>query len=168
MATTTRLALPYPVVGDPPTVEAHIQALAEATDALGPLGGKRRTADSAAITTTETIVVDTPSLSLAASSVFTLRFFVRADTSVVGTDVYLRIRDTNTSGTIRGEGLGFRSVVVGPDLAVLEAIYRTTTAESKVFVGTLVRTVGTGNIVAKVPTHLIVTREGPTTLIGDF
>lgn len=168
MATTAKYALRYPGPLDQPLGPAQIQNLAEDCDSLGLVGASRRTADSATITTTETIVANTSSLTLAASSAFALRFFARVDTSVVPTDAYMRIRDTNVIGVIRGEGLGARSVVVGPDLCLLEVIYRTTISETKVFVGTLVRTAGTGTIIAKVPTHLMVTRLGPSALVGDF
>jgi hypothetical protein len=144
-----------------------MQLLAEAVDGYGLVGGKRRTANSANITTTETIVVDTASLTLVASSAFVVRFYCRFDPSVAATDVVARIRDTNTSGTERAavNGLG---VYTTRNYVVAEFVYKTTTAESKVWVGTLVRLAGTGNIQAAVPTHLAVYRVIPSASFGDF
>lgn len=168
MPSTAKLGLRYPALGDAPNGPLALQQLAEDVDALGVLGGKRRTADSAAITTTEVVVVDTPVFALAAASVFLVEFYARCDTSAASTDVRMRIRDTGLGGVIRGETVAFRSVAVYPDYGTITAIYKTTIAELKAFAGTVVREAGTGTITVKVPTHILVWRLGPSSLIGDF
>lgn len=166
MPATAKYGLRYPSLGDPPNGPLAFQNLATDVDALGDLGGKRRTADSATITTTETVVIDTPVFALAASSVFLIEFYSRLDTLVGGVDARMRIRDTGLGGTIRGEvGVGN---ILYTNHGILRVLYKTTTAELKAFAGTLIREAGTGTITAKVPTHLIVSRRGPSTLMGDF
>lgn len=168
-ASTPRLGLPYPVTGDAPDGPTQLKALATAIDNLGVLGGKRRTAASANITTIESTVVDTQTLALAANSVFQIEFHLAATVSVAATDLDMKIRLTSVSGTIVGEGqLSCPYISPQPHNKSLVVIYKTTTAELDYFAGTIVRIGGTGNIVAVVPTSIIVTNIGPSANIGDF
>jgi hypothetical protein len=143
--------------------------LAADVDALGILGGKRRTGISSNIVTIETIVVDTQTLSLAANSVFQVDFHLGATVSVAATDLTMRIRLTSVSGTIIGETeLSCPYVSPQPHSKHLTVLYKTTTAELDYFAGCVVRIGGTGNINAVVPTSITVTNLGPASIIGDF
>lgn len=169
-ASTPRLGLPYPVTGDAPDGPTQLKALATAVDNLGVLGGKRRTAASSNITTIEATVVDTQTLAMAANSVFQIEFHLAVTVSVAATDLDMKIRLTSVSGTIVGEGqLSCPYISPQPHNKSLIVIYKTTaTAELNYFAGTIVRIGGTGNIVAVVPTSIIVTALGPSANVGDF
>jgi hypothetical protein len=168
-ASTPRLGLPYPVTGDTPDGPTQLKSLATAVDNLGVLGGKRRTAASANITTIESTVVDTQTLALAANSVFQIEFHLAVTVSVAATDLDLKIRLTSVSGTIVGEGqLSCPYISPQPHNKSLIVIYKTTAAELDYFAGTIVRIGGTGNIQAVVPTSITVTNLGPSANVGDF
>jgi hypothetical protein len=166
--TTAKLGLPYPSLSDTPNGPLAIQNLANAVDALDVLGGKRRVSTSSAITTIESIVVDTQTLSLAANSSYQIDFYVCFNTSVAASDILMKIRLTSVSGTILGQtaALGVYSTV--PNYGFLSVQYKTTAAELDYFCGTVVRQIGTGNITAIVPTSIIVKNQGPASLVGDF
>jgi len=143
--------------------------LAQDVDALGILGGKRRTGISSNIVTIETIVVDTQTLSLAANSVFQIDFHLGVTVSVAATDLTMRVRLTSVAGTIIGETeLSCPYVSPQPHSKHLSLLYKTTTSELDYFAGTVVRIGGTGNINAIVPTSITVTNLGPSSIIGDF
>lgn len=169
MPTTPKLGLPYPALSDIPSGPLAVQNLADGVDALGVIGGKRRTGVSSNITTIESVVVDTQTLSLAASSVFQIEFYLTFTVSVAATDANMKIRLTSVAGTILAENVAF-GVYVSPALnhGHTTLLYKTTAAELVYVCGTIVRQTGTGNIVATVPTSLVVTRLGPSSLIGDF
>lgn len=169
MPTTPKLGLPYPDTSALPNIPAHIQALAEGVDAYGVLGGKRRTSPSANITTVESTVVDTQNLAFPADSSFLIDFTAYFTTSVAATDANMTIRLTSVSGTIIAGPI----CMPGPyttqgNYGRVAALYKTTAAELNYFCGTMIRQAGTGNIVAVAPTHLIVYRLGPASLIGDY
>jgi hypothetical protein len=168
-ASTPRLGLPYPVTGDAPDGPAQFKALATAVDNLGVLGGKRRTAPSANITTIESTVVDTQTLALAANSVFQIEFHLAVTASVAATDLDMKIRLTSVAGAIVGEGQ-LSCPYISPQIhnKSLIVIYKTTAAELDYFTGTIVRIGGTGNLVSVVPTSIIVTALGPSANVGDF
>ena len=168
MPNTAKYGLPYPALSDSPNGPVAFANLANAIDGLGVIGGKRRTGDSSSITTIESIVIDTQTLALAANSVFEIAYFVNIINSTSGTDVEMRIRQTSVSGTVLGDCVLPRSDQINWNPGYVCAIYKTTSAELQYFCGTLVRTVGTGTIIAKVPTSLIVTNLGPSSIIGDF
>jgi hypothetical protein len=166
---TSKLGLPYPSLSDAPNGPANIQSLASAIDALGVIGGKRQTSAGAAINTVETIVIDTQTIAMPASSVFLIEFDLSFTTTVAATDVNMRIRLTSVSGTVVAGPI----VYPGPyttqgNSGRLAVVYKTTTAELNYFAGTIVRQAGTGNITAVTPTSLIVTNLGPNTLLGDY
>jgi hypothetical protein len=166
---TSKFGLPYPALSDIPSGPLAVQNLAQGVDALGILGGKRRTGISSNIVSIETIVVDTQTLALPASSVFLIEFFMAFTVSVAATDVDMKIRMTSVSGTIIGEDIAF-GVYVTPaqNHGHISVLYKTTTAEVDYFAGTAIRQAGTGNINALVPTSITVTNLGPSTIIGDF
>lgn len=168
-ASTPRLGLPYPVTGDAPDGPTQLKALATAVDNLGVLGGKRRTAPSANITTIESTVVDTQTLAMAANSVFQIEFYLGFTVSVAATDLDMKIRLTSVSGALVGNteasGPYIAPQIHGKNLIV---IYKTTAAELNYFAGTVVRIGGTGNIQAVVPTSIIVTNLSSSALVGDF
>lgn len=167
---TSKFGLPYPTLADAPNVPSSIQSLAQGVDALGAIGGKRQTSAGAVISTVESIVVDTQTLAMPAANVYTLDFFLTFTVSVAGTDLSMKIRMTNVSGTILGECATY-GVYVSPEQnrGFLRAVYKTTTnAELNYFAGTIVRIAGTGTATPVAQTSLIVTNLGPSTIIGDF
>lgn len=167
-ATTPKFGLPYPVLGDAPNGPAQIGALALAVDATGVLGGKRRTTASSNITTIESIIVDTQTLSLLANSTYQIDYNVTFACSVAASDALLRVRLTSVSGTILGSAVALGVYATQNNPGYMSIIYKTTVAELNYFCGTLVRQSGTGNLTAQVPTSLIVSYAGPNTLVGDF
>jgi hypothetical protein len=169
MPNTSKFALPYPALSDAPNGPLAIQNLANGVDALGILGGKRRTGISSAVNTIESIVVDTQTLSLAANSVFLIDFYCAFTVTVAATDVTMRVRLTSVSGTIVGEAAAFGVYVSPqPNHGHVSLLYKTTAAELDYFAGSIVRIAGTGNANAIVPTSLTVTNLGGSTIIGDF
>ncbi len=169
MPTTSKFGLRYPALADLPSGPLAVGNLAQDVDALGILGGKRRTGISSNIVTIETIVVDTQTLSLAANSVFQIDFHLGVTVSVAATDLTMRVRLTSVAGTIIGETeLSCPYVSPQPHSKHLSLLYKTTTSELDYFAGTVVRIGGTGNINAIVPTSITVTNLGPSSIIGDF
>jgi hypothetical protein len=167
--TTSKLGLRYPSLSDAPNGPLAVQNLASDVDALGVLGGKRRTAASSNITTIEAIVVDTQTLSLAASSVFQIDYDLVFNSSVASSDVLMKIRLTSVSGTILGQAIAANGAYTTQgSQGHLTVLYKTTAAELQYFAGTVIRQGGTGNITAIVPTSMTVTNIGPSTIIGDF
>ncbi|MGH7745145.1 MAG: hypothetical protein ACREQ5_10145, partial [Candidatus Dormibacteria bacterium] len=62
-------------------------------------------------------------------------------------------------------------VYVTPEVnrGYLRVIYKTTAAELDYFAGTIIHIgAGSGTITPVIPTSLIVTNLGPTSLVGDF
>lgn len=169
MPNTSKFGLPYPALSDTPNGPLGVENLAQGVDALGILGGKRRTGISSSIVTIETIVVDTQTLSLAANSVFLIDFYMAFTVSVAATDVTMRVRLTSVSGTIVGEAAAFGVYVSPqPNHGHVSLLYKTTSAELDYFAGSAVRIAGTGNVNAIVPTAITVTNLGPSSIIGDF
>lgn len=168
MPTTAKYGLRYPALSDPPSGPLAVGNLANDVDALGYLGGKRRTGSSSNISTIESIVCDTQTLALPANSVFRIEFSLTFTTSVAASDALIRIRLTSVSGTTLGSTVAPGPYTTQGNSGLLIVYYKTTTAELDYFCGTVIRQAGTGNIVATVPTSLIVYNVGPSTIIGDF
>ena len=169
-SSTPKYGLPFPVLGDPPNGPVGIQNLATAADALGILGGKMLVTPSAAISTIETIVVDTQTLSLPANSVFQLDFHVTFTASVAGNDITMNVRLTSVSGTIIGSGTA-EGVYVSPqpNYGHISMLYKTTVTELDYFCASVVRVgAGTGTVSVIAPTSLVVTCLGPSTIIGNY
>jgi hypothetical protein len=167
---TSKFGLPYPNLSDIPSGPAAVQALAQAIDGLHVIGGKRRVAPGSATSTIEATVIDTQTLALAATSVFRLEYFLAFTASVAGNDATMRIRTTSVAGTIIGENAAL-GVYVAPNInyGYMQVLYKTTAAELQYFAGTIVHLgTGTGTITPVMPTSLVVTNLGPSTLIGDF
>ncbi|MGH3795931.1 MAG: hypothetical protein ACRDSP_13700 [Pseudonocardiaceae bacterium] len=170
MPTTPKYGLRYPALSDLPNGPLGIQNLANDVDALGVVGGKRQTSTGAVISTIETTVVDTQTLALPANCVFALDFNLYFTASVAGNDCSMKIRLTSVSGTILGETSTY-GVYVTPEVnrGYLRVIYKTTAAELDYFAGTIIHIgAGSGTITPVIPTSLIVTNLGPTSLVGDF
>ena len=170
MGTTSKYGLPYPNMGDAPNGPLGFQNLATALDALGPIGGKRRAATGSGLTTIEAVVVDTQTLAMPANYVFAIDFSLAFTSSVASTDVSMKIRLTSVSGTIVDQCVAL-GVYVAPTInyAFMRSVYKTTSAELDYFCGTMVRTgTGTGTVTPVLPTSLIVTALGPSTIIGDY
>lgn len=170
MGNTSKFGLPFPNLGDIPSGPAGVQSLAQSIDALGVIGGKRRVAPGSATSTIEATVIDTQTLALVGTSVFKLEYFLAFTASVAGNDATMRIRTTSVAGTIIGETVAL-GVYVTPNISYgyLQVIYKTTAPELQYFAGTIVHLgAGTGTITPVMPTSLIVTNMGPSTIIGDF
>lgn len=116
------------------------------------------TSSVAGITTTET-VVDTLTVTLVAGQRYKLSLDQAYLSSVAGDVVLPRIREDNVAGTILQ---GYRTCPLNPANAAvafhIEAYYTATVSGSKTFVGTAVRSAGTGSI----------TRFGSGTLPSNF
>jgi hypothetical protein len=167
---TSKYGLPYPQLSDLPSGPVAVQNLAQALDALGVIGGKRRAAVGSGLTTIEATTVDTQTLAMTANTVFQIDYYLAFTASVAGTDVDMKIRQTSISGTIIGEIVAL-GVYASPTInyGFLRAIYKTTTAELDYFMGTMVRTgTGTGTVTPVLPTSIIVTNLGPSTIVGDY
>jgi hypothetical protein len=167
---TSKFGLPYPNLSDIPSGPAAVQALAQAVDALHVIGGKRRVATGSATSTIEATVIDTQTLALVGTSVFRLEYFLAFTASVAGNDATMRIRTTSVAGTIIGETAAL-GVYAAPTInyGYMQVLYKTTVAELQYFAGTIVHLgTGTGTITPVMPTSLVVTNLGPSTIIGDF
>jgi hypothetical protein len=168
--TTPRLGLPYPALSDIPSGPVAVGNLANSLDALGVLGGKYRVTNSGVINTVESVVIDSQTLALTASSIFLIQMFVSFTTTVAGSDVDAKIRMTSVSGTLLAE----RSILgvyatPEPNSGSLSVIYQTgVTAELDYFCGTIIRTgTGTGTVTVIPPTYLLVSNLGPAALVGQ-
>jgi hypothetical protein len=167
---TSKYGLPFPNLADIPSGPVGVENLARAVDALGVIGGKRRVAPGSATSTIEATVIDTQTLALVGTSVFQLDYFLGFTVSVAATDVSMKLRLTSVSGTIVDQMVAI-GTYVSPAInyGFLRTIYKTTAAELQYFAGTIIRTgAGTGTITPVMPTSLIVTNLGPSTIVGDF
>jgi hypothetical protein len=166
---TSKYGLPYPNLSDQPSGPVAVQNLAQSMDALGVIGGKRRVATGSATSTIEATVIDTQTLAMTATSVFKLEYFLGFTVSIAATDVTMRIRLTSVSGTIVAEDVAI-GTYVSPAInrGYIQTIYKTTAAELQYFAGTIIRAGGTGTITPVMPTSLLVTNLGPSTIVGDF
>lgn len=187
MGVTPVYGFPYPALTDSPDGPAQIQALAEAVEAdlqvtdaniatlnaLGPtytklLGGQRRTADTGDINTVETQFLSAGSISLPASSWITVDVICTLFVSVGSDDFHFKIRETNVGGTLVAQAISpkFATAAV-PYEFQYSFRYKTTTAESKTWIASVVRFSGSGNIVLQGGTRIIVRLDGPSSLISD-
>lgn len=169
--TTSKLGLPYPSLSDLPSGPVGIQNLATAIDALGVIGGKRLTSTSSAISTIETVVVDTQTLALPANSVFLIEYFLTVTASAAANDCDFKVRLTSVAGAILGEGTILGTYITPqPCCGFLRICYKTgTSSELDYFAGTAIHLgTGTGTITPIQPTSLIVTCLGPSTMVQDY
>jgi Tfp pilus assembly major pilin PilA len=121
------------------------------------------TSNSSNVTTTET-TVQSVTASLISGEVYKITWLMRVDTSVNGDDAGVRIREDNSTGTeIQGTTRDVTSASLAEDV-ILIAFYTAAATASKTFVGTIVRTAGTGNLILQAssvrPTHLTVELTG--------
>lgn len=188
MGLTPVYGFPYPALTDSPNGPAQIQALAEAVEAdlvvtdaniaainttgltyTRVIGGKVRTADSAATSgTTELEVLDTGSLSLPASARCLVDVMMMYSNTAAGDDFDIRIRDTNVLGTQRQEVVTPRTDNLVPYVMNTSFIYTTTTAETKTFIASISRLLGTGVATVKATSYIIVYYLGTTAILGDL
>lgn len=189
MGVTPIYGFPYPALTDAPNGPAQFQALAEAVEAdlavtdaniatinatgltyTRLIGGKVRTTNASATSgTTELQVLDTGSLSLPASSRLRVDLMITYSGTVASDDFDVRIRDTNTSGTIRQEVITPRLDSGGiPYGYMASVIYTTTTSESKTFIGSIQRLSGTGTATVQASSYLMVYYVGATAILGNL
>lgn len=186
MGVTPTYGFPYPALTDPPNGPAQIQALAEAVEAdlmvtdsniatinatgltyMRLLGGTRRTANSGAINTTETVFSTTGAVALPASSWFAIRCTLNFDLSVAAADFNMRFRDNNIAGTIVSERfLGVSNQAGVPCQFTFEMIYTTAGAETRTWVATAQRATGSGNLIAETDSRVGVYYLGASSLLA--
>lgn len=136
----------------------------------GFLSGQQRGSNSSAIAATETQFISTNSVSLLASSLYridlSIRFFISATNDVF----IVRLRDTNTSGTIRMEfNTDPFKTASTPYNMNLALFYKTTSAEaSRSFIGSAIRSSGTGTFTAETSTAMTITYLGASSLLSTI
>ncbi len=136
---------------------------------LSLLGGKLRTTNASATSgTTELQVLDTGSITLPANSRFLVEVFLVFDASAAGDDYDVRIRETNSSGTVRQETVAPRTDNLVPYAYTTGVVHTTTTADTKTFVATIQRANGAGTATVKATSYMFVTYLGPSSLIGTL
>jgi hypothetical protein len=132
------------------TVLAGMKALADDINAAlaSCIGGEVRGSDTSTISTVETswATTGTSSLSLAAASTYQIEIEALWFCSVANDDFTFRVRDTNTSGSIRMQSVCHKGSAVTPYTFRDSFLWTTTVAETKKWVATVVRNTGTGNI----------------------
>jgi hypothetical protein len=179
---------PYPALTDSPNGPAQIQALAEAVEAdlivtdsnistltatgltyTKVIGGKVRTTNASATSgATELEVINTGSLSLAASSRFLIQVFIVADVTAIGDEWDFRIRETNVAGTQRQEVVWPKTDNAVPYTIEYSYIHTTTTSDTKTWVATVGRLGGTGTCTVKATSYMIVYYLGATSILGTL
>lgn len=138
-------------------------ALNEATENLN--GGLVRTSnDTSTSGTTEKVWATTATLSLRASTVYTLVACAYWTNTVNDDQFSFRIRETSVSGTIRNGIVGHAGRGGGPYSTWLSYTFTTTTATTGVWVATLVRSVGTGTAQVQAVSELMLFRRGASGL----
>lgn len=132
------------------------------------IGGKRRTTNATATSgTTELVVLDTPALSLLASSLYKVEASPMWSPSASGDNYIFRIRQTNLAGAVVAQVTAPGTDLVVPYGTHIAAPYITTSAEaSKVFVLTVERLGGTGTCTVNDKTMLTVTYQGSSSILG--
>lgn len=136
---------------------------------MGVIGGQIRGTDTAAFNTTETQFVSSGTVSLLANSAYRVTMSVGYNTTVADDRNLFKIRDTNTSGTIRWQVADKINAAGLPFGMHISFIYKTTAAEaSRSFIGSAIRENGTGSIVVQAGTSLTVDYIGPTALIATI
>lgn len=167
---TPKFGLPIPSTGDLPSGPVAVGALAVALDSLGTVGGKRTTAPGSSVVSIETVVIDSQTLLLPANSVFTIEFYL-CFTVAVATNVDMKIRMTSVSGPILAETCAIGTYVAPePNFGFLRFVYKSSlVSELDYFCGTIViQGTGIGPVTSIVPTSLIVTNLGSSTILGDY
>lgn len=114
------------------------------------IGGKRYTTTAAigSITTTETTIYDTGSVSLVNGVAYELEAYVEFQNSAAN-DVTLRIRDTNTSGTILAQQNAAVKGAATSSYAYLKVPYVAAATGAKTFVVTAIRATGSGTVTGR-------------------
>lgn len=145
------------------TVGRYSTALA---NPLGLIIGGQRSADTAAINTTETQFVTTGTHSLLANSAYQIDLLIGYNTTIADDRFLWKLRDTNTSGTIRAQAATKINAAGLPFYFIISYIYKTTSAEaSRSFIGSVVRENGTGNVIVQGGSSITVKYLGPSSLI---
>lgn len=187
MGVTPIYGFPYPALTDPPNGAAQIQALAEAVEAdlavtdsniatinatgltyAKFLGGQRRLANTAPVNTVETQCGSTGSRALPASSLIRVHLMAKFSVSVPNDDFLFRIRETNMVGTAVREVFTQRVSYNGvPYTFHMEYFYKTSVAETRTWVASVVRNIGTGNVEVEAGSVMGAWVEGASSLLVD-
>lgn len=155
------------------SVDTALQNLTtgSATGYVKLLGGKVRTAgNTAALSTTETIVCDSGTIALPASSLIEVRCNVDYFTGgAAGEDWDFSIRETNLAGTRVREVIDKVNPGSLPLNWQFSYFFKTTSAVSKFYVLTIVRVGGTtATMTVQNGTSVRVYSHGPSSLQADF
>lgn len=124
------------------------------------VGGQYRTTVPAGVAATETVLVSTGAVSLDRNSIYKVTFSAIGDMGAASCDFDFRIRETNVTGTISKEQVMPRNIDLYPVGHVLTHWYATSVAETKTWVGTTQRIVGTGNFTPRIGTSIQVEKVG--------
>lgn len=111
--------------------------------------GVRRTSDSANIAGTETVVLTFPSSELLSPSTYMVEAWLRLSTDVPNTIAAIRIRENNISGTVVGSSskrVSTAAIGDPPHVALGFARVEVTSPTTKVYVVTVQRSSGAGNL----------------------
>lgn len=130
------------------------------------IGGQVRVNDTAgAVTTTETVVVTSPTFGLDASSLYEVTFHLTGDISGSGTDFDLRIRADTLGGAQLRQKVMPQSGNAYPVGDTVHLLYGTTATESRAFVGTLQRVVGTATFTPRPGCYVEVRKMGTSSIL---
>jgi len=123
------------------------------------LGGQDMQNNSANVTTTETVVMTTPTFTLVANTWYAVDFDLLY-TSTIGGDVLIaRIRETNLAGTSRQAFIPFAVVQNNGGPYSVRGTYNFQTGANPSplnWVGTIIRSSGSGNCQALIGSRLMV------------
>lgn len=107
-----------------------------------------RTSSVGSITTTETIV-DTVTAALVSGRKYGIWWFAQVQSTVANDQAGIKIREDNVSGTIKANQRAPELVSTGTAYPIAQYIeYTASATANKTFVGTIVRSVGTGTLTA--------------------
>jgi hypothetical protein len=154
------------------TVLAGQKALADDINAAlaACIGGQVRGSDTSALNTTETIWAQSgaSASSLAASSTYEVTLHAGCNITDVTGQWLFAIRETNVSGTIRAQAVMPDSDAGVPLHFSFSFLWTTTTATTKLWVATIDRIGGAGNIVIQGGSYLEATYKAPSGRIATI
>jgi hypothetical protein len=130
-------------------------------------GGVLRTStDTATSGTTEKAWATTTAIPLYANTTYHVTCEVFWNNSVNGDVFFMRLRDTNTSGTIYSGIVAQTGLGGGPYSTTHTYTFTTSSATSKTFAACLVRGSGTGTATVQLNSRVSVYREGASGILA--
>ncbi len=128
-----------------------------------PLGGQWRTTTSAGVTTTETVILTSPTVTIPANTTVAIELDMLWTSSVTADQANFRIRQTNLTGTLVASAVTYAATNGngGPYPYNMHGFYQTGGSPATLpFVATVVRAAGTGSITTYAQSSLIVKQLG--------